>query len=50
MPKSKKIYRRKPIEKNHKEKPKPLDPIKPPSENMDSRFTILPFPFSAGVY
>jgi len=43
--KSKKKYKRKPIEKAHKEKYIPPDPIKPPKENMtDNRFNILPFP------
>jgi len=46
----KKVYRRKPIERKHKEKYVPPDPIKPPPENSNNRFTILPFPFLKQVY
>lgn len=41
----KKKYKKKPIEKPHKPKYEPPNPIKPPKENINSRFTILPFPF-----
>lgn len=45
----KKVYRRKPIERKHKEKYVPPDPIKPPKDT-NNRFTILPFPFLEQVY
>jgi len=50
MSKPKKIYRRKPIEKKHKPKHYPPNPIKPPKENDNNRFTILPYPFVEGAF
>ena len=42
--KKKKIYIKKPIQKEHVEKQTPVDLIMPPKENLDTgRFTILPY-------
>ena len=44
MKKKKKIYKKKPIEKQHPEKQRPVDLIMPPKENLDNgRFHILPY-------
>lgn len=44
MKKKKKNYKKKPIEKAHLDKQKPVDLIMPPKENLDTgRFHILPY-------